>query len=93
MTALLPQLDADGYKTLLAEAEGIGNHASDEGATVPDGKPAHDHSTHSHGSSKKQATRNFRRYTIISTRVSQETVPHRAYKMARARTIIASARA
>ena len=52
MTAL-PQLDADGYKTLLAKAEGIGHHASDEGATAPEGKPAHDHSTHSHGSSKK----------------------------------------
>jgi len=52
MTAL-PQLDADGYKALLAKAGGIGHHASDEGATAPEGKPAHDHSTHSHGSSKK----------------------------------------
>jgi hypothetical protein len=51
MTAL-PKLDADGYKALLAKAGGIGHHASDEGATAPKGKPAHDHSTHSHGSSK-----------------------------------------
>jgi mono/diheme cytochrome c family protein len=49
----LPQLDADGYKTLLAKANGIGHHASGEGAAVPGGKPVHDHSTHGHGSSQK----------------------------------------
>ena len=47
MTAL-PQLDGVGYKTLLEKADGIGHHATDEGATVPDEKPAHDHSTHDH---------------------------------------------
>jgi len=47
MTAL-PQLDVDGYTTLLENADGIGHHAADESATVSDKKPAHDHSTHDH---------------------------------------------
>lgn len=48
----LPELSADDYQAMLAKAAGIGHHASDHDAAREIAKPAHDHSTHTHGSSK-----------------------------------------